>query len=231
MVQSRCLGGFETNPEAFVSEHTTTQSVLFPGIFKRPVVAKFDQPQSSSDGGAVLLKAADRELGLTGALAACLKDDRQEAKVRHELAELLTQRIMAIACGYEDANDAARLACDPVHKLLVGRDPVEGEDLASQPTLSRFEHSVGRKEVFRMAEALADTVIERHRKRLRGRARLITVSAKASAMRNNSLRPTLFSKRDKIGCEAKSSPSTGSRPTNSLCTGSQARRAASLASS
>jgi hypothetical protein len=175
MVQSRCSGGFETNPEAFVCEHTTTQSVLFPGIFKRPVVAKFDQSQGSSDGGAILLKAADQQLQLTAALAGCLKDERQAAKVDHEIEELLTQRIMAIACGYEDANDAARLACDPVHKLLVGRDPVEGEDLASQPTLSRFENSVGRKELFRMAEALADTVIERHRKRLKGRARLITI--------------------------------------------------------
>jgi len=175
MVESCCLRSFKTNPEAFVSEHTTTQCVLFPGIFKRPVVAKFDQVQGSSDGGAVLLKAADRELGLIAELASCLKDDRQEVKVRHELDELLTQRVMAIACGYEDTNDAARLASDPVHKLLVGRDPVEGEDLASQPTLSRFENSVGRKELFRMAEALADTVIERHRKRLHGRARLITV--------------------------------------------------------
>ena len=156
-------------------EHTTTQCVLFPGIFERPVVAKFDQAQGSSDGGAVLLKAADRGLGLVAALGACLKDDRQEGKVRHELDELLTQRIMAIALGYEDANDAARLASDPVHKLLVGRDPVEGEDLASQPTLSRFENSMGRKELFRMAEALADTVIERHRERLHGRARLITI--------------------------------------------------------
>jgi Transposase DDE domain group 1 len=158
-----------------VPEHTTTQCVLFPGIFERPVVAKFDQSQGSSDGGAVLLKAADRELGLIAALAACLQEDRQEGKVRHELDELLTQRIMAIACGYEDANDAARLASDPVHKLLVGRDPLQGEDLASQPTLSRFENSVGRKELFGMAEALADTVIERHRKRLRGRARLISI--------------------------------------------------------
>jgi Transposase DDE domain group 1 len=158
-----------------VSEHTTAQCVLFPGIFKRPVVAQFDQSQSSSDGGAVLLKAADQRLDLTEALAACLNDDRQEGKVRHELDELLTQRIMAIACGYEDANDAGRLATDPVHKLLVGRDPVQGEDLASQPTLSRFENSVGRKELFRMAGALADTVIERHRQRLHGRARLITI--------------------------------------------------------
>jgi Transposase DDE domain group 1 len=76
--------------------------------------------------------------------------------------------------SYEDANDAARLACDPVHKLLVGRDPIDGEDLASQPTLSRFENPPDRKELLRMTEALADGVIERHRKRLHGRARRIT---------------------------------------------------------
>src|SRR6202008_82877 len=175
MVKSRCSGGFSTNPEAFVREHTTTQCVLFPGISRRPVVAQFDQSQGSSDGGAVLLKAADRQLGLTATLAACLEDERQAGKVRHELDELLTQRIMAIACGYEDTNDAARLASDPVHKLLVGRDPLQGEDLASQPTLSRFENAADRKELFRMTEALADTVIERHRRRLRGRARVITI--------------------------------------------------------
>lgn len=158
-----------------MSEHTTTQCVLFPELFARPVVAQFDQAQGSSDGGAVLLKAADQRLGLTTALAACLKDERQAGKVDHELEELLTQRIMAIACGYEDGNDAARLASDPVHKLLVGRDPEKGEDLASQPTLSRFENAPNRKELFRVAEALADTVIERHRKRLQGRARRITI--------------------------------------------------------
>jgi hypothetical protein len=104
-----------------------------------------------------------------------LEDERQAGKVQHEVDELLTQRVMAIACGYEDANDAARLASDPVHKLLVGRDPENGEDLASQPTLSRFENGVDRKELFRMGEVLADLVIERHRKRLQGRARLITI--------------------------------------------------------
>ena len=144
-----------------MTEHTTTECLLFPDIFDRPVIAKFDQRQGSSDGGAILLKAADRRLGLTATLTACLEDERQPGKVRHELSELLTQRILAIACGYEDANDAARLASDPIQKLLVGRDPVNGADLASQPTLSRFENSPNRKELFRMAEALADRVIER----------------------------------------------------------------------
>jgi hypothetical protein len=158
-----------------LAEHTTTQCLLFPDILPKPVVAQFDQHQGSSDGGAILLRAADRRLGLTSALADCLEDERQAGKVQHELHELLTQRVMGIACGYEDANDAARLASDPVHKLLVGRDPIEGEDLASQPTLSRFENAPHRQQLFRLAEALADCVIERHRRRLKGRARRITI--------------------------------------------------------
>ena len=158
-----------------MSEHNTTQCVLFPGIFRLPVVAKFDQRHGSSDGGAILLRAADQRLGLTSALACALEDERQSKKIKHELGELLTQRVMAIACGYPDANDAARLGSDPVHKLLVGRDPIQGEDLASQPTLSRFENSRDRKQLFRMSEALADCVIERHRRRLQGRARRVTI--------------------------------------------------------
>ena len=158
-----------------MSEHNTTQCVLFPGIFQLPVVAKFDQQHGSSDGGAILLRAADQRLGLTSALACALEDERQSKKIKHELGELLTQRVMAIACGYPDTNDAARLGSDPVHKLLVGRDPIQGEDLASQPTLSRFENSRDRKQLFRMSEALADCVIERHRRRLQGRARRVTI--------------------------------------------------------
>ncbi len=158
-----------------MTDHTTTQCLLFPDIFPKSVVARFDQRQGSSDGGAILLKAADRRLGLVSALAACLNDDRQAGKVQHEVSEMLTQRVMGMACGYADANDAARLAADPVHKLLVGRDPVEGEDLASQPTLSRFENAADRRHLFRLAEALADCVIERHRRRLDGRARRITI--------------------------------------------------------
>jgi hypothetical protein len=61
---------------------------------------------------------------------------------------------MAIACGYPDTNDAARLGSNPVHKLLVGRHPIQGEDLASQPTLSRFENSRGRKQLFRVSAAV-----------------------------------------------------------------------------
>ena len=158
-----------------MAEDTTTQCLLFPELFRKPVYARFDQELGSSDGGAVLLRAADHRLGLTERLAGYLRDRRDASKIAHELGELLSQRVFGIACGYADTNDAARLAEDPIHKMLVGRDPIDGDALASQPTLSRFENRVGTRELYRMGEALADVVIERHRKRLHGRARRITI--------------------------------------------------------
>ena len=158
-----------------MSEHTTAQSVLFPDLFDKLLVARFDQQHASSDGGAVLLRAADGRLGLTERLAACLRDHRQPGKVEHELHELFRQRVFGIACGYADCNDAARLAKDPIHKLLVGRDPVAGEALASQPTLSRFENSVSWMTLFRMGKVLAETVIETQRQRRHGKAKRITI--------------------------------------------------------
>ena len=156
-------------------DFTTTECLLFPEIFAKPAVLQFDQRQSSSDGGAILLKAAERRYGLIDSLAGCLRDQRQAGKVDHALKELLAQRVFSIACGYPDANDSARLGADPIHKLLLDRDPVTGLDLASQPTLSRFENAVGAKELYRMGEALAASVIERHAQRLRGHARRVTI--------------------------------------------------------
>ncbi len=123
---------------------STTQSVLFPELFGKPLVARFDRPHASSDGSAVLLRAADRRLGLRDSMAACMPETRDRSQLRHGLDELLAQRIHGLACGYEDANDAARLADDPIAKLLLGRDAVTGDALASQPTLSRFENGVSR---------------------------------------------------------------------------------------
>jgi Transposase DDE domain group 1 len=158
-----------------VSEDSTTECLLFPEIFSKPSVVQFDQRQGSSDGGAILLKAAERRYGLIGGLAGCLEDKRQAGKIGHSLSALLAQRVFSIACGYPDANDSARLGGDPIHKLLLDRDPVTGLDLASQPTLSRFENSVGPRQLYRMGEALATSVIERHAQRLRNRGRLVTI--------------------------------------------------------
>ena len=142
-------------------DSTTTQCVLFEGVFGKPLHVRFDQLHASSDGGAVVLAAVDHRLSLIDRLATCLEDGRDPAKRRHELRELVAQRVFGLACGYEDANDAARLADDPIHKLLVGRDPVHGAALASQPTLSRFENGVDRGDLLRMSEALLETVLAR----------------------------------------------------------------------
>ncbi|MGB5102778.1 MAG: transposase, partial [Steroidobacteraceae bacterium] len=153
----------------------TRQTVLFSELFRRPVVASFDQEHGSSDGGAILLKACDQRLGLTERLVEAIEDRRQSAKIRHAIGDLLRQRLYAIACGYPDGNDASRLGRDPIQKLLCGRDPVSGEDLASQPTLSRFENAFDRVDLYRMGVALAETVIERHRRRLGRKVRRITI--------------------------------------------------------
>ena len=145
---------------------TTTQSVLFPDLFSKPIQVVFDESQMSSDGGGLLLKAADEKLGLIKALAGCLRDDRQAGKIKHSLEEALGQRVFGIALGYPDANDAARLADDPMHKLMIGRDPVHGARLASQPTISRMENAVGRGELLEMSKKLTNTVLNRHKRRL-----------------------------------------------------------------
>jgi Transposase DDE domain group 1 len=151
------------------------QSVLFPHLFSKPLRVQFDARHASSDGGAVLLKACDARLGLSSALAGCLADRRQAGKVEHSVRDLLRQRIFSIACGYADGNDAARLADDPMHKLLLDRNAIDGAMLASQPTLSRFENAPRRAELYRMGEALAERVIERHKRRLGRRCRHITI--------------------------------------------------------
>ena len=152
-----------------------TARLLFPEIFDKPVVMEFDQRQGSSDGGAVLLKAAERRYGLISSMADCLLDRRQAGKVDHSLNDLIAQRVFAIGCGYADANDSARLAADPMHKMLLDRDPVTGLDMASQPTLSRFENAVGPRQLYHLGAALAESVIERHATRLYHRARLVTI--------------------------------------------------------
>jgi len=80
------------------------------GALEKPVLVKFDEPCSSSDGGALLLKGADQKLDLSGRLSAILIDRREAGKVRHTFTELIQQRVYGLASGYADANDAAQFA-------------------------------------------------------------------------------------------------------------------------
>jgi hypothetical protein len=128
-----------------------------------PLAAAFDGGRLTSDGGLPWLAEADRALGLCDALAACIPDWRH-GPVRHSLATLVRQRVFQIACGYADQDDADTLRTDPLLKLVCGRLPETGLDLASQPTLSRLENAIDRRTCVHLAYALAALyVAERER--------------------------------------------------------------------
>ena len=128
-----------------------------------PLVARFDAGRATSDGGLPWVAEADRQLGVCAALAACVPEWRGP-RVRHRRADLVRQRVLQIACGYPDQNDADALRADPLLKHACGRLPESGPDLASQPTLSRLENAVDRHAVERLAGALVDLYV-----RARGR--------------------------------------------------------------
>lgn len=134
----------------------------------------FAQLDNRSYGGAILLKACARNLRLIDAISVCLRDERQQGKGSHTIRDLVQQRVFGIACGYEDCNDSARLATDPVQRLLMGRDPMTGQLLTSQPTSSRFENQVDGRSLVKMGHAIAESVKARHRKRHKKRVRRIT---------------------------------------------------------
>jgi hypothetical protein len=128
----------------------------------KAIRASFDGGHISSDSGLLLLGQTDKALGLTRRLAGCIKDGRDQGKVKQGIWEMVRQRVFGIAEGYEDCNDHDSLRGDAMLKLSVGRDPLTGEDLASQPTLTRFENSVSKRDLWRMAEAMIAQFIEGH---------------------------------------------------------------------
>jgi len=131
----------------------------FPAVHGKPIVACFDGGDITSDAGVLLLAQAEDNLGLVAAMAQGIADTRQLKKIRHPYARLLRERVFAIACGYEDANDLDVLKNDPALKLACGRTPRSDPALASQPTISRLENAVGGKDLARMGLALARRVI------------------------------------------------------------------------
>ena len=134
----------------------------FGSLFGKEVVADFEGGQITSDGGGLLLREVDRRYGLTEALARCLDDPRDPDRLTHDLTTLVRQRLFSIALGYEDTNDAATLRRDPALKAMSGRLPESNDDLASQPTLSRFENMVGERDLKRLSDCLLDFYLKAH---------------------------------------------------------------------
>jgi hypothetical protein len=116
----------------------TQRGFAFEGHFSRRVVAEFSGDRLTTEGGALLLRQADRKIGLLRRVADCFSDTRQAERVEHELPEMLAQRIYGLALGYEDLNDHEQLRNDPLLALLAGKREIE-QPLAGKSTLNRLE--------------------------------------------------------------------------------------------
>nr|WP_256367136.1 transposase [Acidisoma sp. S159] len=128
-------------------QEDTILPLALPTVGRKKVVAAFDCGRLTSDGGVVLLSLAEQRLKVAERLAAAMPDHRDPARVLHPLADILRARILAIACGYEDADDLDNLRTDPGLKLACGRLPDTGRDLPSQPTMSRWENAPDLREM------------------------------------------------------------------------------------
>ena len=125
-----------------------------PSVERKKITAAFDGGRISSDGGVMLLALAERRLGIADRLAAEITDRREPTRVVHALSDILRARILAIACGYEDADDLDHLRSDPALKLACGHLPDSGRDLCSQPTVSRWENAPSLREVIKLMRVM-----------------------------------------------------------------------------
>jgi hypothetical protein len=138
----------------------TLPSLSFPSVKKRKIQADFSGGHITSDGGVLLLRQADRLSGLTKAVGKALKDNREAGRVRHSLVSMLRQRVYGLALGYEDLNDHDALRGDPAVQTAVERD----DDLASVPTLCRFENRADRETAIEIHRVLVEQFITSFKK-------------------------------------------------------------------
>ena len=138
------------------------KQLRFESLSSKEVIADFEGGRITSDAGGLLLRELDQRYRLAENAARCLHDPRESHKVKHDLLTLVRQRLFAIAQGYEDNNDAATLAKDPAFKIMAGKEPDSAGDLASQPTLSRFENRVNAKDLRRLSDGLLELYLKTH---------------------------------------------------------------------
>ena len=139
-------------------EENKQLSLQFASISGKIVTADFTGGDVTSDIGVMAMREIANKIGIIEQLAKAIHDERHQSYVKHELIELLTQRIFQITCGYEDANDANDLRVDPGIKASCNRLPSD-DDLASQPTMTRFENSISTKDLYRIAEVFVNQFV------------------------------------------------------------------------
>jgi hypothetical protein len=133
--------------------------VVFSSLKGRQVVADFAGGSLTSDAGALLLREADRKLGLTKALDKVIPDPRNQDLIVHQQTTLLRQRIYGLALGYEDVNDQQTLREDPLMQLVTERGLRKDLPLASPPTICRLENRIARPALVDMSKVLVETFI------------------------------------------------------------------------
>ncbi len=137
-------------------------SLSFPAIRSKKVTAAFDGGAITSDAGILLLAQAERRLGIVDRLATLIPDGRDPARVTHSLSDILRARVLAIACGYEDADDLDALRYDPAFMMALGKAPGEAIGLASQPTMSRWENASDLRTLIRIGREMVDVYCASH---------------------------------------------------------------------
>ena len=139
---------------------TLTETIPYlPGLSPvagKGLCARFGGGRLSSYGGVLLLREIENGLGLAGRLSSCMTDERDPASTTHTYAEMIRARLFAIACGYEDCDDLDVLRFDPAFKLACGRLAGTGDDLMSQPTLSRLGKAPSWRQLGRMGLSMID---------------------------------------------------------------------------
>jgi hypothetical protein len=123
-----------------------------------PIQMEISAAPLTSDAGLLPLRQFDERIGLTGRFAAALDDPRRPCLTEHSFLDMVRMRVFGILAGYEDQNDHDTLRSDPIFKLIANRSPNDA-DLASQPTLSRFENQINIKSLFRLRELFVDQFI------------------------------------------------------------------------
>src|ERR1700733_3022673 len=137
-----------------------TDATLLPfdlsAVRRKKLTVDFGGGNQSSNGGLLLLRSAERKLGVCGRLADAMPDRRDASRILHDMFEMVMARVSAIACGHKDAIDLDRLRHDPLMKLAVGRCPESGAALALQSTISRLDITPSKTDGSRLAGALLD---------------------------------------------------------------------------
>ncbi len=137
-----------------------SKTYKFPALKNRKIEAAFSGGSITSDGGCLLLRQVEQKTKLLEKVAAVIPDDRDQEKITHMVLTMLQERVFGIALGYEDLNDLNTLRKDIAFQTAVNAD----SELASSPTLCRFENNATRQMIFDVHKIIVEQFINSHKK-------------------------------------------------------------------